>query len=656
MKKITIVLAGLLLSIGAFAADLTIGNSKTTLTFASDDWHFKSFVMDGHEILPAGGTKTPAWMVDCLGPRGEAPSIQPRFTYFRGGELSEDGRSVTFRWDLVLEREARWPLLVTVSLPAEDSLPEWSISAELPAGWKISSLEFPRISVSRPDGVKGILPVGYGAEYNIGGMIQAHYPSCTGGLDLVMAYAPSGTLYFSPKDYQACDKYLQIRGDGNTLTFVQKLDASYGWTNENGAFALPWPTILAWNRGNWDETALEWYRPFALSTEWGAKSLSERNVAKWIKEADVWIRPQDVTPAMQDLVMKSIDTFGKGLGIHWYYWHNHPFDSYYPEYFPAKETFADCVAKAQKAGAHVTPYINGRLWDASTESYETDHGYEASCRKKDGSLYTEIYSSKVVNTVTCPSSKIWSDKLHAVCDTILSMYRTDGVYIDQIGCASPQSCYAANHDHSPGGGGWWVASYREMLQSMRKNVFGPCKAVTTEENSEPYIDLFDMMLVVNGPHRPDVHMIPLFPLIYSDRCIYSGFTYIPWKLNNGSFNFLQMKSLLWGSQLGWVNPEMLFKPGCENEVLFLKNLGAFRKKQHDCFVGGRFLKEFAPVGDNPVLDVPGYQKTNVVMGAEWLNVEGKKVIFLVNMSGEDHNVTLPDGTSVTVKAYNAVRK
>ena len=73
--------------------------------------------------------------------------------------------------------------------------------------------------------------------------------------------------------------------------------------------------------------------------------------------------------------------------------------------------------------------------------------------------------------------------------------------------------------------------------------------MTTEECAECYIDLFDMMLVVNSPHNASVRMVPLFPLIYSDRCIYSGYTYIPWRFDDGSLRFITMKSLLWGSQL-----------------------------------------------------------------------------------------------------------
>lgn len=91
-----------------------------------------------------------------------------------------------------------------------------------------------------------------------------------------------------------------------------------------------------------------------------------------------------------------------------------------------------------------------------------------------------------------------------------------------------------------------------------------------------------------------VRMVPLFPLIYSDRCIYSGYTYIPWRFDDGSLRFITMKSLLWGSQLGWVDPEMLMREENRLDAEFLKRMSAFRRRQHDLFVGGRFLARSFP--------------------------------------------------------------
>lgn len=313
------------------------------------------------------------------------------------------------------------------------------------------------------------------------------------------------------------------------------------------------------------------------------------------------------------------------------------------------------IKETQELGGFITPYINGRLWDPATDSYKTLNGKDASCRKADGTLYTEVYSSKVLNTVTCPASYIWRDVLKGVNKQILTELKTNGVYMDQIGCANSEPCYATNHGHAPGGGDWWPFAYRSLLTEMRTNLYKENQAMTTEENAECYIDLFDMMLVVNSPHNSYTKMVPLFPLIYSDRCIYSGYTYIPWRITDGSLNFMSMRSLLWGSQLGWVEPSLLMRPDAKREAKFLKNLTDFRRQQHDLFLGGRFIQEIIPTGDNPTQEIPNYEITPVVLAAEWASVSGEHVYLIINMSEQEHKVTLPNKKQITVKALDAIR-
>ncbi|MBR1869882.1 MAG: glycoside hydrolase [Bacteroidales bacterium] len=658
LRTIAAAAAFLLTAASAAASDIVLSNSRVRIVISgSGEFAVKEYSVDGKDILQPSGSTVPLWIADLLGPQGETPKMQPRWAYYDGGILSPDGQSAEFTWRLVIAREAKWPVKVTVSLPSTSELAEWTVEAKLPAGWILTDLEFPRISVRRPEGVKGIMSVGYGAEYDIprGDKIMSTYPSCTGSMEMILAHSPEGTLYYAARDREGSGKILEIRGEGNNLTFVQRVAASYGWTTPGGEFSLPWATSTGFNPDNWENTVVKWYRPFARSCEWGRKNIGNRKISRWVREADLWLRPADATPQTMQAVRDAVAMYGKGIGLHWYYWHGHPFDSYYPEYFPTQPGFKEMVAEARSLGCRVTPYINGRLWDPATDSYQERNGAEASCRRRDGSLYTEIYSSKVVNTVTCPASPIWQDVLKETNRRILKELKTDGVYMDQIGAAASEPCYAEGHPHAKGGGPWWPQAYRSLLEDMRRTVYGSSQAMTTEENAECYIDLFDMMLVVNSPHGPSVRMIPLFPLVYSDRCIYSGFTYVPWRLNDGSFRYITMKSLLWGAQLGWVDPVRLLRPGNEAEAEFLGTLAAFRKTQRDIFPGGRFLSEFIPGGDNPKASIPGYQVTSLVMGACWENKKGETCLILVNMDTSDHEVSTPDGKRIKIKALDAIR-
>ena len=654
------VLSPLLGSAQHLEDDFVLKNDKVELRFGGSDknYFFRYFYFDGVNILPSSGSNTHPWEITLLGPRGENPTLQPKYTYYKGGKYEEkDGiQTVKFTWNLVIEA-GEWPLAITVSLGPQDKTPNWNIEASLPEGWVVTKADYPRISVKRLEGdVKGILPFGYGAEYNMptGGQLQMRYPSCTGVLQLVMMHNGKQTVALTTTDKDGCNKNLGMKGEGQSVVFYQSVTTSYAWSEE-GHFSLPWSAQLYYEPQCWEETARLVYRPFIEQCKWASTPLKDRKIASWAKNADLWLRPIDVDEKMTESLYKALDYYGKGVGLHWYFWQHLPYDTNYPDYLPAKPGFEEAVKKSQKMGAYVTPYINGRLWDPANHTYGELNGKEASCRKPDGSLYTEVYSSKVINTVTCPSSPIWQEVQYDLNRRILSELGTDGIYIDQIGCAASEPCYAEHHSHPKGGGSWWPEAYREMLTKIRTELYDSKHIMTTEECVECYIDLFDMMLVVNSPHSPGIKMVPLFPVLYSDRCIYSGFTYVPWKLNDGSFNYITMKSLLWGSQLGWVSPELLMRDENRVEQEFLKTLAEFRKGQHDLVLGGRFIREFAPAGDNPVVDIPNYQKTNVVMGAEWVSVRGRRAYMLVNMSAEDHIVELPDGQTLTVKAYSAQR-
>lgn len=654
MKKLLLLIMMLVPGIALAQEDIVLENEHARIVFdGGNQFQIKSFVMEGVDI--AASKTTPPWEIELLGPRGENPVLKPWMSVYDGGEKKND--TAQFTWKLLLEGSTDYCVFMSVSLKPEMEMPEFDFEVMLPEGWTVMTAEYPRIAVGRPEWAQVILSAAFGTMYSAptSGWLSSEYPSCTGSMQMTMMTSSQGTVFFSTRDKDASQKVFSVGGEGDGCIFRQKTIASAAWTDEFGIFELPWSTVMGFTRDGWEDTALKWYRPFVLSTRWGAKDLKEREIAPWMKKSDVWLRPVGVTEQTMAAVRKGIEFFGRGIGLHWYQWHHNAFDTDYPDYFPEKEGFREMVAESQKLGAHVTPYINGRLWDTGNHTYDEMNGKDASCRKRDGTLYTEVYGSKVINTVTCPSSPIWQHFQDSLNYRILNELGAHGVYIDQIGAAKGEACYASNHSHAPGGGAWWHLSYRQMMENMRSNVYKPGQAVTTEENAECYIDLFDMMLVVNSPHVHYMRMVPLFPLIYSDRCIYSGFTYIPGKINDGTFDYITMKSLLWGSQLGWIDPITLFREENAAQAEFLRELGAFRKGHHDIFEGGRFMGEFVPGGDNPEKDIHGYQPTPLVMGAKWTTTKGRDVYVLVNIDFKSHKVSLPDGRNVVIDARKALK-
>ena len=569
--------------------DYTLSNRYVEAVFgAGKVFGIKKLVLNGRSVAPEGQNDRP-WALVYKGPQGENPELLPEHAVYEGVGVRDDAgaKTLVFTWQLTLDYSpVKYPVRMYVTLPDGGELLQWNLEADLPAGWLVTDVKFPRIVIDRPAAGKVITTEGWGVEKPLDiATFEARYPSHASAMQFVLVHNGDGALYYGTEDRRGCGKTYSVQCTHKTVVFNDAIPASAGWI-ENGTFRLPWTSVVGFAPEGWEDAVVRWYRPFTFTTEWGSKPLSARNIPQWCYNADAWVRAKYVGDDTFDAVKSAAEYFGDGLGVHWYFWHNHPYDTHYPDYLPAKEGFAGMVRAVQQSGARVTPYINGRLWDPAADSYKRDRGYDASCRKPDGSLYTEIYpTSKVLNTVTCPSTAIWHRKIIGLVDSLQTGLGVDGVYIDQISAAAPEPCWNERHDHPVGGGSFWYDGYRRLIGEIRANHLQEGKILTSEENAECYIDLFDMLLVVNTPHEENACVIkPVFPMVYSDRAVTSAFTYTPAtadKMGLGDFRYELAKALLWGSQIGWVDPRPLMSERAAKEARFMKTLMDFRRGVHD---------------------------------------------------------------------------
>lgn len=625
-------------------------------------FHIASINYGDKHWVKEGGMNGAIWRIKLLGPNGVNPELMPEHGEYQGADLvvnTPDTAAVCFTWKMKSGIREFYPIRMYVGYGRKSGLTEWKIEADLPKGWRVAETDFPRLMLDRKETDKAILPTGWGTEQTIyhAANFECVYPSHSAGMQLLMMRDQDDVVYFATHDRSASIKTLRLRGLYGAALLSNEAVASAAWTPEEvGTFRMPWTVSVGFTDRGWQYCATNWYRPFTYQTEWGGKTFQDRKTPKWLLDNDLWLRPHFAADSTWNSLEQAMKFFGPDCGIHWYRWHQIAYDSEYPEYFPAKEAIPEMFAKARKMGGHVIPYINGRLWDPASKSYTEWNGKEASCRKADGTLYTEIYpTSMVPNTITCPSSPIWQNVVTGLVKRIQEELHTDGVYIDQIGAAAGAPCFADNHPHPNGGGEFWVASYRKMLDGIRKTL-KPGNIIITEDNSECYMDKFDIMLMVNTPQSKSIRLVPLYPLIYSDRMMVDCFLYYPLTepVHDMRFRWKNAMGLLWGTQLGWVKPELLMAPEARPESEFLRTLARFRHHQHDVLYGGQFLEEVVPGGDNPVISFPTLPDSPVVLGARWRSPEGKEVLYLVNIDDRPHRVTV-DGKEYKVKATNALR-
>lgn len=364
---------------------------------------------------------------------------------------------------------------------------------------------------------------------------------------------------------------------------------------------------VVWQRldGDWYDAAIlyrDWVRRYA---GWYPKLGPEGRVSTplWMKRMCVWCRvfgdAANVVPAVKTFC----ETLDVPVGVHWYQWHEIPFDNDYPHYFPAKPGFKEGVQALHALGCRVVPYTNGRLWDTRDRKNEdyafTARGLAGSAKKTDGTPFTESYrsleidGSKVVFAVMCPGSKVWKDTIAENNRRLIQEYGLDGVYMDQISCAHPILCEDASHGHFLRGGSWWSEEYRNLLMNARRQIEGknaPDSAVTpdspkdyifsSESNVETCANDIDGMVCwhIEGNH------VPAWCVIYSGTVFPYGRAY------DGNTRAMRMKwanNLVNGDQPGWFPPQFAQNPELGP---YLRKLVRFRFHTVEYFYKGELLR------------------------------------------------------------------
>lgn len=382
----------------------------------------------------------------------------------------------------------------------------------------------------------------------------------------------------------------------------------------------------------------------------------------WMRELPVWVQtwgdPAVVAPA--------VDAFAKAMGVptgfHWYCWHQIPFDSDYPHYFPVKDGFGEAVRELQAKGVFVMPYINGRLWDTrdrGMEDFEFSRvALPAATKDEEGKPYIESYESKEADgspvrlAVMCPATDLWQTKVREIVLRLMNEYGVKGVYIDQIAAAAPMLCFDAAHGHPTGGGHWWTESYNNLLDAIRRAK--PADGMlTTECNAEPFIRNCDGYLTW---HWCGDGQVPAFPAVYGGSLQMFGRAYRGGDTQELALRMKAGQQLVFGEQIGWFGPEVLQNPESAD---FLKQAVGVRWQLRRYFYAGQMARPPKLQGAIPTVradwqwDNPGWVTTDAVMTGAWTLVgEHRCIVLLANVSDQPVTARL----SLDAAAYGLLGK
>jgi hypothetical protein len=388
--------------------------------------------------------------------------------------------------------------------------------------------------------------------------------------------------------------------------------------------------------------------------------LAAQNLPKWFRDTSVWINTHwqchdvfNTTGGDPDYVVKTTsdvaDLLGQEtLGLHYYEWQQGPeageknrykFDTHYPDYFPARAGFTDAVDSLRAKGVVAVPYINGRIFDVSSNSFKQDDGAQYCSKSTDERLVREpgdtvaglkvsyeTYGSRAVFCVASPATAYWQDKVAGAVAQLMEATTAggagaQGVYIDQVGASAPVLCWDAAHGHHLGGGRYWKAGYSAMLSKARAQValarslrpddngdtVDTAVPLFTESNAENYMDNVQGFLVLNSwknsvaqgvvprmEQRTTRRHVPAFPVVYGGFYVGLGAEWFraDWQDHDWWCGKLA-QTFSAGTQMGWFSlagrasdpqdscgpmgvSDLLLAPENRPLVDFLKRLASYR--------------------------------------------------------------------------------
>ncbi len=205
-------------------------------------------------------------------------------------------------------------------------------------------------------------------------------------------------------------------------------------------------------------------------------------------------------------------------------WFYNGHDTYYPEYIPipdlgGTEVFLSAIDKVHAMWRRVGAYVNGRLANIETETYEKN-GKRWSVLTKAPQLgvnrieFAELHENwndewdkhkrgEGWFAVMCPTAKGWQDHIVGECVRITKDYHIDGIFLDQPGSYYAELCYSPWHGHSTPATAWgqgYLEIFRRIREEMRK--MNPNSVLWTEGMNDAYAQYMDYGLDKNPVWEP----------------------------------------------------------------------------------------------------------------------------------------------------------
>ena len=550
-------------------------------------------------------------------------------------------------------------------------------------GQHVTRIVFPEVYVPRGPDTALFVPKMAGA------VLRPDWSRCTARQSLFkMGHFPSFRCMAALEDGKP-GYYLDQRGEARRYatsleiqngpiadTLVLRSHYVPPFTDElSRAGALPFGgTCTPFVGGWWEATQL--HRAWMKTQDWFQRA-AKRDFSKF-RDIDLWMWGRGGIEVSEPPVLWFMKETGLKVALDWYWWHNVPYDTCYPFFWPPRDgeaAFRASVARMKKAGAFVQVYTNGMLWDCDDARFQQG-GLESAQFRADGKLYSVVYNpfTRQAQAHMCGEAPIFQEKMRAL-EKKLASTGLDGVYMDMISCAANGTCYNPRHRHAPGGGRAMTDGYRAYVQKVHED--NPGFLLSSEAPSEDYLDLFEAFIMLysswerNGLGTlPQVEPVPAVSVLYRGAAVLFGSFATPggipgwdplWGPNPDKPEAEQQaakcpdqfavefaRGAVWGVQPMVHNFLMrdVANPRLKGEIEFMKTTAKFWHDHRDFLFDGEMLapaKLACATQRTDFLNASSYKRPHqswvitqpalpVVFHSGWRAKDGREVEILVNWS------------------------
>ena len=635
---------------GEFKGEFILENDELRLAFSGAADGFACVGIEnadhtGPIFCNAAGDRRPMWNLHFMKGADMANMVT-----VSGKDISPEQTSVErienglkFLWKGVkLGDNGTFDAVAKVVLNGEQS--EWTLEVDNHSNeYGLWDSEFPIIANVLASGTAdALLPTGnWGGSlyHNYTGNYKGNYPSYNAPLQMMALMRDGYGLYYGIHDGAARTKNICVEGGTDMFTRVMAENMGVPGSGKKADF----PVVLQCFSGGWREfcgwvVAAKIYREWALKQSWTARGpiKDDLEYPKKLTDLGFWfLLSSRLDGEVENIVGNTMDrAFARATvptGVHWYNWHQIPFDNSYPEYFPIKKGVKEATERMTKRGQIVMPYINGRLWDSDIDSFESAKPF--TCKKLDGNCYIEEYGSGRKLAPMCPYTQFWQDKINEICLRMRDEVGFNAIYLDQIASAAPQLCFDPLHGHPLGGGSHWVDGYRKMMSRVRKMAAEKGLFLSSENTAEPFMDNIHAFLTWTQNNDTDVPLLP---------AVYSGYTtYFSSPQAGGdslvAFRAAQGRDFMFGCQIGWHYFDIL-NDSHKEKFDFSMRLAELRLATKEFMVFGELIGEIKPINAVPKLTMtwgmrhPHTVTLPAVQGFEWTDAKRRSCIYIINYS------------------------